>query len=695
MKRRLLLVILAIFSSAMASCGGRPIPFLGPTPTPTPPPAEEAARAFLEAWEKGDYALMYGLLSPSARASIDMEKFERIYRDVAAEATITSISASITSVLQESPKAQVAYHVTMETTLVGSIEVDNAMTLTLEGERWGVDWSSGLIFPELPGNFVHLEARTPERGSIYDRHGLELATQKTVVTVGVVPGWMEDEEKALSELGRILGLDEEAIREKYTTARPYWFVPIGDISLEAYEAEKEPLDSLSGVSLKEKSARAYPQGDLAPHVVGYLGAIPPKELDHWKAKGYSGDERVGVTGLEKWGEEYLAGKRGGILTIITSQGDLVTTLKEQPATPSSNIHTTLNAKLQRAAEAALEGKRGAIVALDPRNGQILALASRPGFDPNVFVPAISAEEWEALSSDEGRSLVNRAVQCAYPTGSVFKVVTMACALEEGGFTPDSTFTCTGVWEELGPEHPMPCWLQAGHGKIDLVTALAASCNVAFYEIGLKLYELHPSLLSDYARRFGLGEPTGLRCLNEAAGLVPGPAWKMKTTGEGWAPGDGVNLAIGQANLQLTPLQVANMIAAVANSGTIYRPQLILKVVGPSEEVFSPEVVGHLTLSEENLEAIQRGLLGTCTDPRGTADVAFRGLDIKVAGKTGTAGLGEEGGEPHAWFAGYAPANDPQIAMAVIVENGGEGGKVAAPIFRRVIEAYFELEGASG
>ncbi len=692
-KRGLLLAVL-ISSIVIASCG-RPIPLLGPTPTPIPPPAEETAQAFLKAWEQGDYARMYGLLSPSSRASIDLGKFKRIYQDVAAEATITSVSTSITSALQEPPEAQVAYHVSMETLLVGSLEVDNVMNLTLEGERWGVNWSSGLIFPELAGNFVHLEVRTPERGDIYDRHGLELATDGTMVTVGVVPGWIKDEGKVLHELKRILGLDEEAIRGKYASARPYWFVPIGDIPLETYEAERGFLDSLPGISCRKKSVRAYPQGELASHVVGYLGAIPSDELEHWKAKGYRGDEKIGVAGLEKWGEECLAGRRGGALTIITSRGDLVAMVKEQPAVSGCDIYTTLDAGLQRAAEAALEGKRGAVVALDPRNGQILAMASRPGFDPNIFVPGISYEEWEALLNDEGRPLVNRAIQCVYPIGSVFKVVTMACALEEGGFTPDSTFTCTGVWEGLGPEHPMHCWLQAGHGEIDLVTALAASCNVAFYEIGLKLYELDPSLLSDYARRFGLGKPTGLRCLDEEAGLIPGPIWKMRTLGEGWAPGDGVNLAIGQANLRLTPLQVANMMASIANGGVIYRPQLILRVVGTSgelKEAFSPEVMGHLPLSERNLKAIQRGLLGTTTDPRGTADEAFRGLGIPVAGKTGTAELGEEGGKPHSWFAGYAPADDPQIAMAVIVEHGGEGGKVAAPIFRKLVEAYFQQGG---
>lgn len=693
MKRRLLLATLVILSPIVASCQGPiSLPSPRPTPTPTPPPAREVAQAFLDAWEQGDYARMYGLLSSSTRTSVELEKFERVYRDVAAEATITSLSTSITSALQEPPKAQVAYHVSMETILVGSVEVDNVIHLTLEGDQWRVNWSSGLIFPKLAGNFVHMAVKVPERGNIYDRHGLELATEERMVTVGVVPSWIEDEEKVLPELSRILGLEEVAIQEKYASASPYWFVPIGDIPLQIYQAERELLESLSGVTLREKSVRAYPQGDLAPHVVGYLGAIPPEELDYWKAKGYSGDERVGVAGLEKWGKEYLAGKRGGILTIVTSRGDTVSIVKDRPATSSCDIYTTLDAKLQNAAEAALEGKRGAIVALNPKNGQILAMASRPGFDPNIFVPAIDAEEWEALSSDEEHPLVNRAVQCAYPTGSVFKVVTMACALEEGGFTPDSTFTCTGVWEGLGPEHPLTCWLGTGHGEIDLITAMAASCNVAFYEMGLKLYERDPYLLSDYARHFGLGKPTGLRCLDETAGLIPGPAWKIQTLGEGWAPGDGVNLAIGQANLQLTPLQVANMLATVANGGTIYRPQLILKVVRPSgelKETFSPDVVGHLPLSEENLKTIHRGLVGTTTNPRGTADEAFQGLEISVAGKTGTAGLVE--GKPHSWFAGYAPAEDPQIAMAVIVENGGEGGKVAAPIFRKVVEAYFEIE----
>jgi penicillin-binding protein 2 len=339
----------------------------------------------------------------------------------------------------------------------------------------------------------------------------------------------------------------------------------------------------------------------------------------------------------------------------------------------------------------LAGTVGAIVALDPNSGQILAMVSWPTFDPNAFVSGLSSEEWQTLANDPGRPLVNRAVQGAYPPGSVFKIVTMAAALEAGGFTPRSTFTCTGLWEGLGPDWPKTCWVETGHGQINLIQALIVSCDVAFYDIGLALHNLDSGLLPDYARQFGLGSPTGLEGLDEATGLVPDDAWKTTALGEGLIPGDSVNVAIGQGYLLTTPLQIAHMLAAVANGGTIYQPQILLKVAASSEEpeeFFAPQIIGQLPVSPEHLAAIQEGLVGVVASPYGTAHEAFQGLEVSVAGKTGTAETGT--GEPHAWFAGYAPADAPQIAVAVIVEYGGDGAKVAAPIFRQVIEAFFGI-----
>lgn len=663
------------------------------TSTPVLPGLEEVALGFLESWERTDYQSMYALLSSSAQAEITQVEFVQYHHDVATEITMTALEAQLISLLQDGPRGQAAYRLMIDTVLVGRIEMDNLMSLSYADGRWRVNWSPGLIFRELEGgNILHMSRHAPSRGNIYDRYGAGLAVEDQAVTVGVVPGQIEDEDRLLTELGWILGLDAASIKEEYALARPDWYVPIGDLSFEASQAHYRALTSLPGVVLRDKWVRAYRDGSLAAHLVGYMGKIEQGEQAGWVAKGYSGDELVGKAGLERWGESYLAGQRGGTLVVLTPVGKPLVTIKEQPAVQSRSIYTTLDKRLQQMAEAMLGDERGAVVALDPNTGQILTMASRPAFDPNIFITGIDGGQWQVLASDVSRPLVNRATQGTYPPGSVFKIVTMAAALEEGGLTPGSTFNCPGIWYGLGKEWPKTCWLERGHGRVNLVQALTVSCDVTFYELGKRLYELDPTLLPRYARLFGLGAPTGLGVAEEVGGLVPDPDWKMAELGESWFPGDSVNLAIGQGYLLVTPLQVATMVAAVGNGGTLYRPQLVLKVSASSEEpelVFEPQALGQLPVKPETLSAIQEGLLGATTSPGGTAYQAFKGMEVAVAGKTGTAENPD--GDPHAWFAGYAPADDPQIAVVVVIENGGEGSQVAAPLFRQVVEAFFALQ----
>lgn len=688
---RALLLIVVLLSLSCQSLSS--FPRIEPTATPIPPRSEPVAQAFLQAWEGGDYQAMYELLSSRAKAAISPQDFTERYRDVTAEATIISVSTQIRSVLQKSDRAQVAYSLALETILVGPIEAENIMTLSLEGDRWGIEWSPRLILPELGDTMLlHMIDRIPSRGNIYDREGRGLATEAVVVVVGVVPGRIEDEARLLAELGRITGLEVEKIKAKYATARPDWFVPIEDIPAKTYEVNAHILDNLPGVELRQDYVRAYRPGGLAAHLIGYLGPIDQAELALWAARGYRGEERVGKAGLERWGERYLTGRRGGVLTVITPQGDLVTTLKERPASPSRSIYSTIDRDFQEKVQAILGHRVGAIVALDPTNGRILAIASYPTFDPNLFVTKMTTDQWQALLSDSSHPLLDRAIQGTYAPGSVFKIVPMAAALEEGDFTPDSTFKCTGTWQGLGSAWTKTCWLKRGHGTINLRDGLTASCDIVFYELGKYYDERDRALLARYARRFGLGHPTGLESFDEAAGLAPDPTWKQKTLGEAWFPGDSVNLSIGQGYLLVTPLQVAVMLAAVGHGGTIYRPQAVLRVGASAEEpeqTFAPQEMGHLPLSPENLATLQEALLGVTTQSYGTAREAFAGLEVPVAGKTGTAE--NPGDEPHAWFTGYAPADDPQIAVVVVIEQGGEGSKVAAPIFRQVIEAFFGIE----
>jgi len=695
-KSVLLFVISSVLLCTSSSCQVAPLLSKEePTATPTPvlPGLEEVALGFLESWERADYKGMYALLSPLAQAEITQVEFVQYYHDVTTEATVTAVKTQLVSLLRDGPQAQAAYHLIMDTLLVGRIETDNVMSLSYADGRWEVNWSPGLIFRELEGgNILRMFRHAPSRGNIYDRYGTGLVVEDQAVTVGVVPGQIEDEDRLLAELGWILGLEAESMKEKYALARPDWYVPIGDLSFEASQAHYSTLSSLPGVILRDKWVRVYRDGGLAAHLLGYMGRIEQGEQAEWVAKGYSGDEMVGKAGLERWGEPYLAGRRGGTLVVLTPAGRQFVTIKEQSAVQSRSIYTTMDRGLQQVAETTLGNERGAIVALDPNTGQILAMASRPTFDPNIFITGIDSGQWQVLASDASRPLVNRATQGTYPPGSVFKIVTMAAALEEGGLTPGSTFNCPGTWYGLGKDWLKTCWLERGHGDVNLVQALTVSCDVAFYELGKLLYELDSNLLPEYARLFGLGSPIGLGVTEEVAGLVPDPDWKMAELGESWFPGDSVNLAIGQGYLLVTPLQVATMVAAVGNGGTLYRPQLVLKVSASSEEpeqIFEPQELGQLPIRPETLSAIQEGLLGAATGPRGTATQAFEGMEVAVAGKTGTAE--NPGGDPHAWFAGYAPADDPQIAVVVLVENGGEGSQVAAPLFRQVVEAFFALQ----
>jgi penicillin-binding protein 2 len=378
-------------------------------------------------------------------------------------------------------------------------------------------------------------------------------------------------------------------------------------------------------------------------------------------------------------------------------------LAETELVVSRPIYTTFQREFQLAVQEILGDRTGAIVVLDADSGAVLALASGPGFDPNAFILPSAKDERGLLLSNRRRPLLNRATQGTYPLGSVFKIVTMAAALEAGGFTPDSTYTCTGIWDELGPDAIKTDWLEGGHGTLNLVQGLERSCDPYFYHLGLALANVSFDTLPEYARGFGLGRLTGIEGVPEAEGLVPDPAWKLENHGEGWSSGDTVNLAIGQGFLTVTPLQIAQFVAAVANGGSLYRPRVIERIdAAPDgsipEQVNEPEVVGKLPVSQESLNAIRQGMEGATQRAGGTAVHRFYGISVPVAGKTGTAQAPGQTSQPHSWFAGFAPANcdalpdgcEEQIAIVVLVENAGEGSSVAAPLFRQVVEAYFGL-----
>ena len=687
-----MLLLAACGNPGPASPDPTPSPAATLTPTPIPETPETVAAAFLTAWEQGDTDRMYALLSPAVQAALSPETFAARYRSSVQTATVLTATATLQAVLQDGLRAQAAAHLSWETALVGTLVTDTVISLVAQGGHWWVEGSGDLIWPGLgEANYFYMDHKIPARANIYDRDGLALAAEGKIVTVGVVPERIKDEGGVLSVLSHLTGLAPEQVRARYTGRPTSWWSPVADIPAQVAVDNADLLLNTPGIEAREKPGRVYWGDGIALHIVGWVGLISAEEAETYRRMGYRGDEWVGVAGLEKWGEPYLAGRHGGTLYLMAPNGQTIAVLARQDAAPSRAIYTTLNREFQQRVESLLGDRRGAIVVLDVHTGAVLAMASGPTFNQNIFIGPGSAPERAAVLSHPDRPLFNRATQGTYPTGSVFKIVTMAAGLERAGLSATSPFFCPGFWEGLGAAYRKACW--KAHGNITLKDALTASCNTTFYTVGQMLDRIDSDLLPAFGRAFGLGLPTGLIGVPEVSGLIPDPTWKQATYGIPWTPGDAVNLAIGQGDLLVTPLQIARMMAAVANGGTLYRPYVVARIaagVNEPEVVFGPQVVGTLPVSPENLAVIREALFGVTTAPIGTATHRFLGMSIPVAGKTGTAETPGINAQPHSWFVGYAPADNPQIAFAVVVENAGEGSTVAAPMARQVVEAYFGL-----
>ncbi len=670
-----------------------PLPTPAPTPTPLPK-ADAVAQAYLTAWSNGDYNAMYHLLTPDSQARLSREQFENHYNLALTTATVNQVQTQLQSLLHNHDQAAATFVSTWQTSLFGSIEADNQMQLRFVDGRWGVEWQPTLVLPQLgDGVMLSFLSEQPVRGNIYDKNYHALATQGQMVTVGVIPLYMDDQKIVVDSVSRITGVSAEEILEKIATARPDWFVPIGDISFETSLEYDNFLNNLNGVDRRARSARAYNDGDTAAHIIGYMGSIPAEHRERYLAEGYQGDELVGLTGIEAWTEPQLAGRRGGRLVALASKPakQVVAEMATVTTQAGSSVYLTFDTLFQANVERLLGKRRGAVVVMNPDNGAIYALVSYPRFEPAVFTTGFDADAWAKLYTNEDRPLVNRATQGVYPPGSVFKIVSLTAGLEVLGLAPETTYVCTGKWQGLGEEFEKTCWLETGHGKINLIDGLIQSCNTVFYEVGLALHRHDPQALPNWARAFGLGLPTGIFGLGESAGVIPDQAWMQANFNQPLFDGDAVNSAIGQGFVLTTPLQIAGMLAAIGNGGQLMRPRIVDRIlsVDGTEQLLEPEVAGTLAISPENLTLIKDGLEAITSDARGTARKAFEGFAYTVAGKTGTAESGQE--EAHAWFAGYAPADTPRVVIAVVLEHAGEGSKVAAPLFRQVAEAFFEWE----
>jgi penicillin-binding protein 2 len=709
------LVVLLGCAQAPTPGGGTPNPSAAATTPSLAPPqvtsiaapdAKAAAKSFLDGWKAEDYNKMYALLTKVSQDAISKDQFTKHFKGIAAEAALTGVDYQLLSSLVINPEAsQVGYRVTLHSLLVGDVSRDTLMNLSREKDDWRIQWDDTLVMPELQGgNYLAMdrEGFIPARANIYDRQGKALVAQSDATAIGLYPDNIEpDQADALfGALTSLTGLSSDAIQGMYANFPKGggWYLPLGEVSADKIGRRYDTLSGLGGLVLQSYKARYYFGGGVAPHVVGYVSAIQPDEVEAYKRKGYRQDERVGRSGLEKWGEQYLSGQRGGALYVFNAKGQPVTRLAEQAAKPSQSIYTTIDRDLQDAAQKSLRGFNGAVVILERDTGRVLAMASSPNFDPNAFEPVNynSATLLGDLNNTD-KPLYNRASRGQYPLGSVFKIITMATALESGSYTPDSTYQCGYTFDEVTPplydwtwEHFQNDRKTQPSGLLTLSGGLIKSCNPWFYHIGLDLYNrgLIRSV-TDMAKSFGLGSKTGIEAVEEEAGGIPVPGSAL----------DATNNAIGQGATLVSPLQVADFVAAVGNGGTLYVPQVIEKVAPPDgapSKLFAPKERAKLPLKPETLKAIQDAMRGVVegTKPRGTAQHVFTGINLPVFGKTGTATSGS--GLPHAWFAGYTDAqrkDKPDIAMAVVIENIGEGSDYAAPVFRRLVEVYFR--GAPG
>lgn len=735
MKRQLArLLTLLLLMMLLIACGADELPLprdsrdaVPPTLVPGNAPAEATAepitqdpggyaRAFYRAWEGGDYDAMYSLLAPRSQQLVGKDAFIQRYRSATQTASVQSIHTQPLSLVQDGRYAEFGVRVTWDTVLVGEIVREFTVPLLYEEDRWGIVWDEGLILPELAGgNRLVMETQVPSRANIYDINGQALAFQGEAIQLSIIRDEIVDEPGLLNALSSILSWAPEQIRSRYAEAAPQQKVYIADISRDMLEANVLALNPYFGAGLVADGpvpARFYTDSGIAAHILGYTGPIPAESLDEYLSRGYAGDETVGLTAVEAWGEDYLNGQRGGRLSVRGPANEEVAVLAESEPRQARSLYLTIDSEFQAAVEQALAeaitthplGAAGAVAVLDVNTGAVKALASFPSYDPRVFNTAVSdtPTDLNAVLNDPGRPLLSRATQGAYPAGSVFKIVTLGAAILSGQYTFDTPYTSTGSWSRLGEEFVKYDWRPGGHGTISLRQALVVSCNSCFYDVGYNLDGVDSTLLPSVARQFGLGQGTGIEGVPESAGLIPDPEWKMANVGEGWATGDAVNMAIGQGYVQVTPLQIARMAAAVANGGTLYRPRVIDRIGaggGAPEEPWPTEVNGSLPLSPDQIAVMQESLWNVANGAWGTATDKFVDLPVQVAGKTGTAEAPPN--NPHAWFAGYAPAapyttsdgtliSEPEIAIAIIMENAGEGSAVAAPIFRRIVELYYGI-----
>lgn len=541
------------------------------------------------------------------------------------------------------------------------------------------------------------------RGPVYDRNGVLLVDNRPAFDISALRQEVEDPQALIASLAELVERDTETILERWEEGRRLpAYRPVmlsGDVGREHMERVQEQAVSLPGVIVEVKPARLYPYDELAAHLFGHMGEITEEELQHYAGQGYRSGDYIGKSGLERHLEEFLRGTDGQRLLEVDVKGKDLRQLQLREPLPGNKVFLTLQHEVQNAGEEAFGDQAGAAVALDVNSGEILAMVSRPAFPPGLFARGIRNDQWHELLNNERHPLQYRTIRGQYPPGSTFKIISALAALKAGVVTPETTVKCTGK-VAIG-NREFRCWKKRGHGVTDLKKAIRESCDVWFYLASL---DLGIDKLSEMAFSFGLGAPVGFPLGDDKGGLIPTRDWKRRQLHDAWYDGETVIAAIGQGYVLTTPLQLAVMTAAVANGGTIYRPQVVNRVEDWEGNILraqQKEILNRVEIPAEVLEPVRAGLEAVVHEPHGTG-ARCRLPGIRVAGKTGTAQVirmkddeeeVEDGSIPykhrdHALFVAYAPADKPEIAVAVVVEHGEHGSSAAAPVAREILAAYF-------
>jgi penicillin-binding protein 2 len=704
----LLMKLLYVIFVALLTFGYYPTAFAQTEP-------DAVVTRFLEHWQNRNYDGMYNLLAERSRSLTAFPVFETIYREADTSLGLENLSFTIQNVSIQGASAAVTYDLTIESGIFETIDDSGRIMRLIQGPGgWGVAWSSMDIFDGMTGaSRLQLFGQREPRANIYDRNGLPVVRQDgPVVSLYVQQQQLPNRAGCLDVLANVLRRQRQDLSnlfERYNLETVFY---VGEIDADVYSAREADLRDNCAIRTAERTTRNYYRGNAVSHVTGYIGQMPADQLAQWEARGYTTGDLVGRNGVELAFEEELAGRPARRLQIIDPSGIVIRQLGATQGTPPQPVTLTIDRALQVEVAQALadaytyaEGNWGsrnvstgaAAVVMDVNTGAILAMSSYPLFEPDIFNPDtlccgfISAgDRITELVGDTRTPLFNRVMQGQYSPGSIYKIVTTAAVVDEGLMEPDAIFDCTLRWDgtrygdTVGFER-LDWRLSDGlpaTGPVTVSQALTSSCDPFFYEMGARLFnEVGPSALVEYARRMGLGRATGLDYYGrEASGQITVPG----------SPSEAINDAIGQGDVQVTPLQFVGLVAGIANGGTVYKPYLVQRIGGadftPVTFEAQPEIMSEMGLSEEALATVRQGMCDVTGDERlGTAYSAFDNAAYKACGKTGTS---QTSRYPNAWFVVYAPAENPQIAVVVMSEQSREGSEVAAPIARRILDFYF-------